>query len=181
MKRYLVVILIILGICIILFFSLIRIYNFIEVGVTLTWTLKYFALAIFFVVTVVCFYVYSRFSTKTVGRYRVRVSIGILFLSLIFTIFFSLVTPFIIVVSNIFLGSNTLVQIDGKVVDSNRVLYSRKKFYFVSRRSYYIKIQDKDFDRIIELKVPRRYQIGESFCKTMNIGKWGIIIFQELS
>ncbi len=175
MKRYLVVFLIILGIWAILFFSLIRIYNFIEVGITLTWTLKYFALAIFFVVTVVCFYVYSRFSTKTAGRQRVRVRVGILFLSLIFSMFFSLVTPFIIVISNIFLGSNTLVQIDGKVLDSNRALNSRKKFFFMSRRSYYIKIQDKEFDRIIELKVPRSYRIGEPFCKTMNIGKWGLL------
>ena len=175
MKRNLVVILILLGICNILFFSLIRIYNFIEVGITLTWTFKYFALAIFCAVTVVCFYVYSRFSTKSAGLHRVRVRVAILFVSLMFSMFFSLVTPFIIVISNIFLGSNTLVQIDGKVIDSNKVLSSRKKFYFVSRRSYYIKIQDKEFDRIIELKVPRPYQIGEPFCKTMNIGKWGLL------
>lgn len=82
-------------------------------------------------------------------------------------IFFA-TTLSMIVLTNAYIGNSKPINLNAKIVD----YYTLKS---KGRTRYYIKIQDQQLDRIIDLKVDRPYQIGQTFKKTMQIGYWGLL------
>ena len=73
-----------------------------------------------------------------------------------------------IILTNAYLDDNDTININGKIVDS-RTLKTKKG------PEYYIKFQDSQFDRVIEIQVDKPYPKGGIFNKTMKIGKWGLL------
>jgi hypothetical protein len=86
-------------------------------------------------------------------------------------IFFA-ATLSIIILTNAYMGEIRKINLNATIVD----------YYTSTSRGqtrHYIKIQDQQLDRIIELKVQSPYQIGETFEKTMKIGKWGLLYSEK--
>jgi hypothetical protein len=74
----------------------------------------------------------------------------------------------IIILTNAYIGDSRTINLKAKIVD----------YYTLTskgRTRHYIKIQDQQIDRIIDLKVQGSYQVGQTFNKTMQIGKWGLL------
>ena len=69
-------------------------------------------------------------------------------------------------------GDNKTINLNAKIVD---YYTTRNK----GRISHYIKIQDSQLERIVELKVDRPFQIGQPFIKTIKIGKWGLLYSEK--
>ncbi|MFN7910662.1 MAG: hypothetical protein ACK5QC_02490 [Bacteroidota bacterium] len=86
-------------------------------------------------------------------------------------IFFA-TTLSLIILTNAYLGDSKTININATIVDYY-IMKSR------GRTRHYIKIQDQQLDRIIELKVQGPYKVGEVFNKTMQIGKWGLIYSEK--
>lgn len=66
------------------------------------------------------------------------------------------------------MGDSMTINLNAKIVD----YYTLKN---KGRIRHYIKIKDPQLDRIIDLKVQEPYQIGQTFNKSMLIGKWGLL------
>ena len=75
-----------------------------------------------------------------------------------------------IVLSNAYFGETKTIRLNAKILD----FYSP-----TNNKGYYIKIQDQQLDRIVELKVPGPYKVGQMFKKTMHIGKWGLLYSEK--
>lgn len=74
----------------------------------------------------------------------------------------------IIILTNAYIGDSKTINLNAKIVD---YYITRSK----GRTRHYIKIEDQQLDRIIELKVQRPYNVGQTFNKTMQIGHWGLL------
>lgn len=165
----------VLGACILTIITSFSLFDFIEVDTATNWTMRYFALPILIVMTPTCYYIYLRFLrhyeikeyesefwTKARNIFRIfTLTIG---MSLILVV----TTLSIIILTNAYVGDSKTITLDATIVD----YYSRKS---KGRTRHYIKIEDKQLKRIVELKVDKPYQAGEAFSRTIKIGYWGLL------
>jgi hypothetical protein len=170
---------VIIGLCILTSTNAFTSFDFMEVIIASNWTMKYFALPILIVMTPTCYYSYLTFlrqhekkEYKSKVWTRLRTIFRIFILTLAMTGIFFATTLSLIILTNAYLGDSKTININATIVDyyimKNRV-----------RTRHYIKIQDQQLDRIIELKVQGPYQVGQVFNKTMQIGKWGLIYSEK--
>ena len=68
---------------------------------------------------------------------------------------------------------------DGRTINLNATIVDYYTSTSRGQTRHYIKIQDQQLDRKIELKVQGPYQVGEKFDKKMKIGKWGLLYSEE--
>jgi hypothetical protein len=74
--------------------------------------------------------------------------------------------------TNAYIGNSRTINLNAKIVD----------YYTLTskgRTKHYIKIQDQQLHRVIELKVQGKYRVGKTFKKTMKIGKWGLLYSEK--
>jgi hypothetical protein len=150
-------------------------FDFMEVDTASNWTMKYFALPILIVMTPICYYSYLTFlrqhekkEYKSKIWTQLRTIFRIFILTLAMTGIFFATTLSLIILTNAYFGDSKTIKINAKIVD----YYTMKSR---GRTGHYIKIKDQQLDRIIDLKVQGPYQIGQTFNKTMQIGKWGLL------
>lgn len=150
-------------------------FDFIEIDTAVSWTMKYFALPILIVTAPSCYFIYLRFilqfetkDFKSKTQIQLRTIFRIFSLTLGMTIIFIGTTLSIIILTNAYVGESRTINLNAKIVD----YYSRTH---KGRTKHYIKIQDKQLDRIVELSVQEPYQVGQTFKKTMQIGIWGLL------
>ena len=150
-------------------------FDFIEVDTALSWTMKYFALPILIVSTPSCYFIYLKFirqhekkEYKSKVWMQLRTVFRIFVLTLAMTGIFIGTTLSMIILTNAYIGDSRTINLNAKIVDYYTL---RSK----GRTRHYIKIQDQQLDRIIDLKVQESYQVGQTFTKTMQIGKWELL------
>jgi hypothetical protein len=170
---------VIIGLCILTSAIAFTSFDFMEVNIASNWTMKYFALPILIVMTPTCYYSYLTFlrqhekkEYKSKVWTRLRTIFRIFILTLAMTGIFFATTLSLIILTNAYLGDSKTININATIVDYY-IMKSR------GRTRHYIKIQDQQLDRIIELKVQGPYKVGEVFNKTMQIGKWGLIYSEK--
>lgn len=151
-------------------------FDFIEVGTATKWTMKYFALPILVVAIPTCSYMYLSFIRQHEKRTfesriwnQFRTISRIFILTVVLTFILIGTTLSLILLTNAFLGENKTINLNAKILDYYTLNNNQ------GRTRHYIKIYDKQLDRIIELKVQGRYEIGQAFKKTMKIGNWGLL------
>jgi hypothetical protein len=165
----------ILGLCILTIVLSSTSFDFIEVDTATIWTMKYFALPILVAMTPSCYFIYLRFirqhekkEYKSKIWTQLRTIFRIFILTLAMTGILIGTTLSMIILTNAYIGDSKTINLNAKIVD----------YYTLTskgRTKHYIKIQDQQLDRIIDLKVQEPYQVGQTFNKTMQIGKWGLL------
>ena len=170
---------IIIGLCILTIVLSFTAFDFIEVDTATSWTMKYFALPILIVMLPSCYFIYLRFirqHEKKEYKKRIwthlRTVFRIFILTLAMTGIFIGTTLSMIILTNAYIGDSRTINLNAEIVD----------YYTLTskgRTRHYIKIQDKQVDRIIDLKVQHPYEIGAAFNKTMKIGKWGLLYSEK--
>jgi hypothetical protein len=93
-------------------------------------------------------------------------------MTLAMTGIFIATTLSIMILTNAYFGDSKTINLNAKVVDY---------YTSISKGStrHYIKIQDQQLDRIIEMKVDRAYQVGQVFNRSMQVGQWGLLYANE--
>jgi hypothetical protein len=155
-------------------------FDFIELETTQIWALKYFCLPIFIVMVSCNYYIYFQFEQKyyenQVFKSKTRILlkriITIFAYSFILTVLFTITTFSSIILTNKYFGDNKTVVINAKIIDS----YSTSSKI---GKTYHIIIKDQKINRLVDLKVDKKYQIGIRFNKTMKIGKWGLLYSEK--
>jgi hypothetical protein len=165
----------VIGVCLLISIIAFTSFDFIEVDTATDWTAKYFALPIVILTAPVCYYIYLKFlrqhevkEFKSPRWLRLRTMFRIFTLTIAMTLVFFATTLSIILLTNAYLGDSKKINLNAKIVDSYK---TRSR----GRTRYYIKIQDQQLERIIDLKVNRPYRVGQTFNKTMQIGYWGLL------
>lgn len=150
-------------------------FDFIEVNIATSWTIKYFALPILIVTTPSCYFIYLRFirqhetkEYKSIIWTQLRTIFRIFILTIAMTGILIGTTLSIIILTNAYFGDSRTINLNAKIVD----YYTLKS---KGRIRHYIKVQDQQLDRIIDLKVQEPYQVGQVFSHAMQIGKWGLL------
>ena len=167
-----------LGFCILIVVLSFTSFDFIEVDTAFDWTMRNFALPILITMLPISSLIYLIFIKQIESKhYRSRILTGmrttfrIFILTLGLTFIFTLTTFSLIILTNSYLGDSRNITINAKIIDYR----IEGEGFRRGITKHYIKIKDQQFDRIIELKVDRQYEIGEAFNKTMKIGKWGLL------
>ena len=178
-RQFQTVFYIIIGLCILMIVLSFTLFDFIDVDTATNWTMKYFSLPILLVMIPCCSFIYVRFIRQYERKEytskiwtQLRTFFRILTLTLGMTGIFFAATLSIIILTNAYMGEIRKINLNATIVD----------YYTSTSRGqtrHYIKIQDQQLDRIIELKVQSPYQIGETFEKTMKIGKWGLLYSEK--
>ena len=170
---------VIIGLCILTIVIPFTSFDFIELDTAVGWTMKYFAFPIFIVMTPSCYFIYLRFirqhetkEYKSKAWEQLRTIFRIFILTFAMTAIFIGTTLSIIILTNAYIGDSKTINLNAKIVD----YYTLKN---KGQKRHYIKIQDSQLDRIIDLKVQGPYQVGQSFNKTMQIGKWGLLYSEK--
>lgn len=164
----------VIGLCILIIIIAFTSFDFIEVDTASNWTMQYFALPILVTMTFTCYFLYLKFLRQYEREYKSRVwtSLRTIFRIFIMTLAISGIlfatTLSIIILTNAYFGESKTINLNAKIVN----YYTLKSY---GRIRHYIKIQDQQLDRIIELKVDRPYQIGQFFNKRMQMGHWGLL------
>jgi hypothetical protein len=167
-----------LGLCILTIILAFASFDFIETDTAADWTTNYFALPIFLVTAPTSFFVYLKFlqqheakEYKSKSLTKARTAFRILMLSLGITgILFATTLSTIILTNDT--GDVKSINLNAKIIDYHT---TRNR----GRTSHYIKIQDDQLRGIVELKVDRPFQIGQSFIKSMKIGRWGLLYSEK--
>jgi len=165
---------VILGLCILTTVIAFTSFDFIETDLAADWTMKYFALPILVVMTPVSYFIYLKFLRQHEGKkYKskmwtnLRTIFRIVILTCGLTAILFATTLSIILLSNSS-GDNRTINLNAIIVDyhstNNR-----------GRINHYIRIQDSQLNRVVELKVKRQFAIGQPFTESMKIGKWGLL------
>lgn len=170
---------IIIGFCILIIILSFTSFDFIEVDTATDWTMKYFALPILIIMTPTSYFVYLKFirqhetkEYKSKIWTRLRTIFRITILTLAMTMLLTVTVLSSIILTNAYIGESRTINLNAKVVD----------YYTLTNREqtrHYIKIQDQQLDRIVDLKVFEPYLIGQQFKKTMRIGKWGLLYSEK--
>ncbi len=169
----------VLGLCILIIVTAFTSFDFIEVDTAVNRTMRYFAVPILIAMTPVCYFVYLRFlrqhekkAYKSQVWTRVRTVFRIFIMTLAMTGIFIATTLSIMILTNAYFGDSKTINLNAKVVDY---------YTSISKGStrHYIKIQDQQLDRIIEMKVDRAYQVGQVFNRSMQVGQWGLLYANE--
>lgn len=165
----------VLGICILTIIVSFNSFEFIEVDIATGWTIEYFALPILIATAPACYFIYLRFlryhETKEYESEfwtRMRTAFRILILTLAMSAIFFATTLSLIILTNAYFDDTKPITLNAEIVD----YYSRTS---KGRTRHYIKIMDKQLDRVVELKVDKPYRVGDLFSRTMNIGYWGLL------
>jgi len=173
--RFQIIFYLVIGVCILTIITSFNSFDFIEVDTATDWTVRYFALPILIVMTPICYFIYLRFlrqhETKEYESEiwtRLRTIFRIFILTIAMTAIFIATALFVIILTNANIGDSKTITLDAKIVD----YYSRRS---KGRTRHYIKIEDKQLDRTVELKVDEPYQLGGKFTRTMSIGHWGLL------
>ena len=169
----------IIGLCIFSIVLSFTSFDFIELDIAIDWTMKYFALPILIAMTPSCYFIYLRFirqhetkEYKSKIWTQLRTIFRIFILTLAMTGIFIGTTLSMIILTNAYIGDSKTINLNAKIVD----------YYTLTskgRTRHYIKIQDQQLDKIIDLKVQRPYEVGQIFNKTMQIGKWGLLYSEK--
>lgn len=178
-RQFQTVFYILIGLCILTIILSFTSFDFIEVDTATGWTMKYFALPILIVMTPSCYFIYLGFirqhetkEYKSKIWTQLRTIFRIFILTLAITGIFIGTTLSMIILTNAYIGDTKTINLNAKIVD----------YYTLTskgRTRHYIKIQDQQLDRIIDLKVQGPYQIGQTFNKTMQMGKWGLLYSEK--
>ena len=179
-RQFQTVFYILLGLCILTIVLSFTSFDFIEVDTALSWTMNYFALPILIIMTPTCYFIYLKIirqqhekkEYKSKVWTQLRTVFRIFILTLAMTGIFIGTTLSIIILTNAYIGDSTTINLNAKIVD----------YYTLTskgRTRHYIKIQDPQLDRIIDLQVQGLYQVGQTFNKTMQIGKWGLLYSEK--
>ncbi len=178
-RQFQTVFYIIIGLCILTIVLSFTSFDFIEVDTAVCWTMKYFALPILVVMMPSCYFIYLKLirqhetkEYKSKIWTQLRTIFRIFILTLAMTGIFIGTTLSIIILTNAYVGDSKTINLNAKIVD----------YYTLTskgRTRHYIKIQDEQLDRIIDLKVQGPYQVGQTFNKTMQIGKWGLLYSEK--
>lgn len=170
---------VIIGLCILTIVLSFTSFDFMEVDTATNWTMKYFALPIFILMIPGCYFIYSRFilqherkEYKSKIRTQLKTVFKISILTLAMTGIFIGTTLSLILLTNAYTGDSRTINLNAKIVE----------YYTLTskgRTRHYIKIQDEQLDRIIDLKVQGPYHVGQTFNKTMQIGKWGLLYTEK--
>ena len=170
---------VIIGLCILTIVLSFTLFDFIEVDTATSWTMKYFALPILLVMIPSCYFIYSKFirqhetkEYKSKMWTRLRTIFRIFILTLAMTGIFIGTSLSLIILTNAYVGDSKTINLNAKIVD----------YYTMTskgRTRHYIKIQDQQLDRLIDLKVQGQYQVGQTFNKTMQVGKWGLLYSEK--
>lgn len=178
-RQFQTVFYVLIGLCILTIVLSFTSFDFIEVDTAINWTMKYFALPILIVMTPSCYFTYLRFirqhetkEYKSKMWTQLRIIFRIFILTIAMTGIFIGTSLSIIILTNAYLGDNKTINLNAKIVD----YYTLKN---KGRTRHYIKIQDQQLDRIIDIKVQGSYQVGQTFNKTMQIGKWGLLYSEK--
>ncbi|HCQ13708.1 MAG TPA: hypothetical protein DIU01_10640 [Flavobacterium sp.] len=169
----------IFGLCILTIVLSFTSFDFIEVEPAVSWTMKYFALPILIITTPNCYFIYLKYikqhekkEYKSKIWIQLRTIFRIFSLTLGITAIFIATTLSIIILSNAYIGSSKTINLNSKIID----------YYTLTNKGqirHYIKIQVQQLDRTIDLKVQEPYQVGQTFEKTLLIGKWGLLYSEE--
>jgi hypothetical protein len=153
-------------------------YDFCEFDKAADWTLKYFSLPTLIIMAPTSYFIYLKFiiqhekkKFKSPTWTYLRSVLRIFILTLGLTAILYATTLSTIIISNTF-GNCKTINLDAIVTD----YYSTNNR---GRTSYYIKINDRQLDRIVKLKVSRPFEIGQPFRKTMKIGCWGLLFSER--
>lgn len=170
---------ILIGLCILTIVLSFTSFDFIEVDTAVSWTMKYFALPILIVMTPSWYFIYLKVirqhetkEYKSKIWTQLRTIFRVFILTLAMTGIFIGTTLSIIILTNAYIGDSKTINLNAKIVD----------YYTLTSKGqtkHYIKIQDQQLDRIIDLKVQGPYQVGQTFNKTMQIGKWGLLYSEK--
>jgi hypothetical protein len=143
--------------------------------------MKYFALPILIVMAPSCYFIYLRFIRqyeKKVQKKAIWTQLRSIFrvfiLTLAMTVIFIGTTLSLIILTNAYVGDSKTINLKARIVD----------YYTLTskgRTRHYVKIQDRQLDRIIDLKVQGPYQVGQTFNETMQIEKWGLLYSEKLN
>ena len=178
-KKFQAIFYVIIGLCILTIVLSFTSFDFIEVDTATSWTMKYFALPILMVMTPSCYLIYLKFIRQhETKEYKLKIwtqlrtIFRIFILTLAMTGIFIGTTLSIIILTNAYVGDSKIINLNAKIVDYYTMTSKR-------RTRHYIKIQDQQLDRIIELKVQGQYQVGQTFNKTMLVGKWGLLYSEK--
>lgn len=178
-RQFQIIFFAILGLCILTIVLSFISFDFIELDTATNWTMKYFALPILIVMAPSCYFIYLKFIRQhETKEYEskvwtlLRTIFRILILTLAMTGIFIGTTLSLIILTNAYIGDSKTINLNAKIVD----YYTLKR---KGQKRHYIKIQDQQLDRIIDLKVQGPYQVGQTFNKTMQIGKWGLLYSEK--
>ena len=173
------VFILVLGLCVLAMVFSYTLFENLEVDVAVDWTMKYFALPILIVMIPICNFIYKRIILQHERKIyyngiwaKLRSPFRIIILTSAMTGIFIGTTLSLILLTNAYFGERKTIKLHAKIVDYHTLTYKR-----LTR--HYIKIQDQQLDRTIELKVQRPYKVGQTFNKTMLIGKWGLLYSEK--
>lgn len=172
----------IIGLCILTIVLSFTSFDFIEVDTAMSWTMRYFALPILIAMTPICSFIYLKFirqyetkENKSEILLKMRTVFRVIILTLGMTFILSLTSFSLIILTNGYLGESKKITINAPVIEYRITGEGLKK----GITKHYIKINDQQLGRTIEIKVDRAYQVGEFFNKTMKIGKWELLYSEK--
>lgn len=172
----------ILGLCIMTVVASFTSFDFIELNAATNWTMNYFAWPILIAMTPTCSFIYLKFlrqyetkDYKSDILVKMRTVFRVIILTLGMTFILSLTSFSLIILTNGYLGESKTITLNAPVIGYRITGEGLRR----GITKHYIKIKDQQLDRTIELKVDRAYQVGESFNKTMKIGKWGLLYSEK--
>lgn len=175
-RQFLSIFFIILGVCILTMIFSFTSFDVLEVDIPFKWTIKYFSLPILVLTLPSCSFIYLAFlHNKERNKYNskiwdnLRTIFRIITLTIALTGILGGTTLSTIILTNAYLGNNKEINLQAKIVDYYTLTNNGGKV------KHYIKIQDKQLDKIVDLRVEQPYQVGQTFNKTMKIGKWGLL------
>jgi hypothetical protein len=163
-----------LGICLLISILGFTSFDFAETNRAGDWTIKYFSLPILIVMAPTSYFIYLRFLKQYEARqYKsnlmtsARTVFRIVILTIALTGILYATTISTILITNASGDAKTL-ELHGTIVD-----------YYTTRNrgriSHYIKIQDSQLDRILEMKVKHPFEMGQPINMKMKIGRWGLL------
>ena len=163
------------------FISLIGIttFDFVETDIAHDMTMKYFSLPFLIIMFPTCSIIYLKFLLQHEGKkYKtkfwtnIRTVFRIIILTFAMAALLYATTLSLIILTNAGLGESKTIVLNATIIDYHTVESK-------GTIRHYIKIQDPQLNRIVQLKVNRPYIVGQPFEKTMKIGHWGLLYSEK--
>ncbi|MES2835922.1 MAG: hypothetical protein V4667_00235 [Bacteroidota bacterium] len=178
-RRIKIIFYLIIGLCVFTMVLPSILFNFIELDIAVNWTMKYFSIPILLINMPICYFVYIKFlkqhetkQHKSIKKIKLRSTFRIFFMTIGMSVILIGTTLSLIILTNAYLGNTKTIILNAKIID----YYTFKN---KGKTNHYIKIQDSQLNRIVELRVKKQYQIGDKFNKTVQQGKWGLLFSND--
>ncbi len=169
---------VVLGLCILTIIVGFTSFDFVETDLATDWTMKYFALPILIIMVPTSYLIYSKFLIQHEGKkYKSKTWTNLRTIFRIVILTFALTGIFFATTLSLILLSNS--SGDNRTINLNAVIVGYYSTSNKGRINHYIKIQDPQLERVVELKVHRQFEIGQPFTKSMKIGKWGLLYSEQ--